>query len=127
MNLREIIYGVLLILAFTSNFNFFYSYHGDFSIPNIIFLGIAIFLNFGVVFKKINDDEHDLGGVFLSTSIVALIQLCLAACILGYYNYYAVIDTVVAKSIISLSGGALLANGLSIVMYMIYTLVPNQK
>lgn len=127
MNLKEIIYGVLLILAFTSNFNFFYSYHGDFSIPNSIFLGIAIFLNLGVIFKKLNDDEHQLGGVFLSTSIVALIQLCLAACILGYYSYYGVIDAVVGKNIISLSGGALLANGLSMAMYTIYTMKGNSK
>ncbi len=127
MNLKEIIYGVLLILAFTSNFNFFYSYHGDFSIPNIISLGTAIFLNLVVIFKKLNDDERQLGGVFLSTSIVALMQLCLAACILGYQNYYGVIDVVVSKNIISLSGGALLANGLSVVMYVIYSMKGNSK
>ena len=90
-------------------------------------MGTAIFLNLAVIFKKLNDDERQLGGVFLSTSIVALMQLCLAACILGYHNYYGVIDAVVSKNIISLSGGALLANGLSVVMYVIYTMKGNSK
>lgn len=121
MNLKEVIYGFFLLLAFTSNFNFFYSYHGEFSTPNIIILVIAIVLNVLVTFQKLNDDHH-LGAVFLSTSIVALIQLLLAAFILYYFNYYSFIDEEITKSIVSLSGGALLANTLSIVMYIIYTL-----
>ena len=126
MNLKEIIYGVLLILAFTSNFNFFYSYHGDFSIPNIIFLLIAIFFNFIVTFKKLNDD-HELGSVFLATSLVALVQLFLAGSVLGYYLYSGIPDLVLTKIIVSLSGGALLANSFSVGIYTLYTFQKKEK
>ncbi len=121
MNLKEVMYGFFLLLALTSNFTFFYSYQYTLFGSNIFLLGVAIFFNLIMVFRKLND-EHQLGAVFLSTSIVALLELILAGLIVVYSYYYSIESEAFASSVISLSGGALLANIISVGMYVIYTI-----
>lgn len=121
MNLKEVMYGFFLLLALTTNFSLFYSFNGSFSFLSSIYLGITIFFNLIVILKKIGD-YHYLGGVFLSTSLVAFIQLFLAGLIAmaGFYDetFYQEGSTLA----ISFCGGALIANGLSVLMYVFYTI-----
>jgi hypothetical protein len=63
-----------------------------------------------------------MGSVLLATSLVADIQLITAAIVwaIAYYAY--VIDKEIVAIIISLSGGALLANITSVALYVGETL-----
>ncbi len=63
-------------------------------------------------------DRTQLGSVLLATSLVADIQLIAAAIIWTIFTYAYTMDTQVMGTIISLSGGALLANLTSVALYV---------
>lgn len=67
-------------------------------------------------------DYHYLGGVFLSTSLVALIQLSFAGLIVMYGFYDKTFYQEGSNLAVSFCGGALLANSLSVFMYVYYTI-----
>jgi hypothetical protein len=64
-----------------------------------------------------------MGAVLLATSLVADLQLIAAAIVWGYAEHVAQtgLDASVMGSIVSLSGGALLANITSVVLLIIET------
>jgi hypothetical protein len=117
MNLDKVISGFFIILAMTLNFGFFY---GD--IHSIIShskyeLFAAIIINLVATVLKLGD-KTQLGSVLLATSLVADIQLISAATIWTLGSYAYTIDEEIVGIIVSLSGGALLANITSVALYV---------
>ena len=118
MNLNKIISGSFILLAMTVNFGFFY---GD---PNILIehssfeLFAAIVINLIATVLKLGD-RTQLGSVLLATSIVADIQLIASATVWVFAEYVmSDFGTEAVVAIISLSGGALLANVVSVILFI---------
>ena len=120
MNLEKVIFAFTIVLAASINFGFFL---GEIDNPfhhHVYGLYAAIFFNTVAAILKFGDRSH-IGAVLLACSAVAVLQLAGAAVIWGYAVY--VSGEGVAKgaivSIVSLSGGAMLANIFSLVLLMI--------
>lgn len=66
-----------------------------------------------------------MGAVLLATSLVALLQLFAAALVwtMAEHVYSTGLTSVVTASIVSLSGGAMLANVISVVLLVIETVM----
>lgn len=122
MNLEKVVFGFFVLLAATLNFGFFL---GDISNPhvhNVYELFAAIVVNAIATVLKFGD-RTQVGAIHLATSLVALLQLLGAAGVWVFahqlsshgYNAEAV------SSVVSLSGGALLANVVSVVLLVIET------
>ena len=117
MNLEKVISGFFIILAMTLNFGFFYGdminmeYHSKYE------LFAAIVVNLIATTLKLGD-KTQMGSVLLATSLVADIQLITAATVwtLGIYVYS--MDAEIVALVISLSGGALIANVTSVILYI---------
>jgi hypothetical protein len=121
MNLQKVISGFFFIFAMTINFGFFY---GDIAKPELhsvyeLFAALVISLISTVL--KIGD-KTQLGAVLLATSLVADIQLIAAVTVWTVTEYLAIVDVEAFAAIISLSGGALLANITSVILYIGETL-----
>lgn len=118
MNMSKIVSGFFFILAMTVNFGFVY---GD---PTILTqhssfeLFLAIVINLIATILKLGD-KTQLGAVLLATSLVADIQLITSATVWGFaeyvYNSYSVELT---TAIVSIAGGALLANIVSVILFV---------
>ena len=122
MNLEKVIFGFFIVLAMTLNFGFFI---GEFSVPehhNVYELFAAIIVNLIATVLKFGD-RTQMGAVLLATSLAADLQLIIAAIVWGYAVHIsqAGLDPSVMGSIVSLSGGALLANITSVVLLIIET------
>ncbi len=121
MNLDKVISGFFFILAMTINFGFFY---GDIDNPELhsvyeLFMALVVSLISTVL--KIGD-KTQLGAVLLATSLVADIQLIAAVTVWTVTEYLSIVDVEAFAAIISLSGGALLANVTSVILYIGETL-----
>lgn len=117
MNLDKVISGFFFILAMTLNFGFFYGDLGDLELHSKYELFAALVVNIIATTLKIGD-KTQLGSVLLATSLVADIQLIASATIWTIAAYAYSIDREVTSIIISLSGGALLANITSVLLYI---------
>ena len=117
MNLDKVISGFFIILAMTLNFGFFY---GDMeSIPahGKYELFIAIVVNLIATILKLGD-KTQIGSVLLATSLVADIQLIAAAIVWTIVVYTSTMTSEMMMVFVSLSGGALLANIISVTLYV---------
>ena len=122
MNLEKVVFGFFVLLAATLNFGFFI---GDIDDPDhhdryelfaaVVVNLIATVLKFG--------DRTQLGAVHLATSLVADLQLIGAALVYGYAVYVSSVGMTEAwtASVVSLSGGARLANIVSVVLLVVET------
>ncbi len=118
MNLQKVISGFFFILAMTLNFGFFYGSpeilveHSRYELFAAIVVNlIATILKFG--------DKTQIGSVLLATSLVADIQLIASASIWGYGLYgLGTMNEEISTAIVSLSGGALLANITSVAIFV---------
>ena len=117
MNLDKVISGFFIILAMTLNFGFFYGEVNSLESHSKYELFTAIIINLIATILKLGD-RTQLGSVLLATSLVADIQLIAAAIIWTIFTYAYTMDTQVMGTIISLSGGALLANLTSVALYV---------
>lgn len=117
MNLDKVISGFFIILAMTINFGFFYGDIDSLETHSKYELFAAIIINLIATTLKLGD-KTQMGSVLLATSLVADIQLIAAAIIWGVSAYSYTIDREMASIIISLSGGALLANITSVALYV---------
>ncbi len=123
MNFEKVVFGFFIVLALTLNFGFFI---GDIDNPehhHAIELGAALAVSLIATIMKFGD-RSQMGAVLLSTSLVADLQLLVAAFIWAYAAYET--DTGVTgetlSSIVSLSGGALLANLVSVTLLVAETI-----
>lgn len=117
MNLDKVISGFFIILAMTVNFGFFYGDMDSLVSHSKYELFAAIIINVIATTLKLGD-KTQMGSVLLATSLVADIQLIVAAIVWGIAANVYVIDKEVISVIISLSGGALLANIVSVTLYV---------
>lgn len=117
MNLDKVISGFFIILAMTLNFGFFYGDMNSLESHSKYELMAAIIVNLIATTLKLGD-KSQMGSVLLATSLVADIQLIAAATIWTIAFYVYTIDQEIVGLIISLSGGALLANLVSVSLYI---------
>lgn len=118
MNLDKVISGFFIIMAMTINFGFFYGDLDSLETHSKYELFAAIVVNLIATTLKLGD-KTQMGSVLLATSLVADIQLIAAATVWTVAAYtMPSIDREVTSMIISLSGGALLANITSVALYV---------
>ncbi|MEZ0271103.1 MAG: DUF6394 family protein [Methylophilaceae bacterium] len=124
MNLEKVAFGFFIVLAMTLNFGFFI---GDMDKPEFHHpyeLYAAIIVNLIATVLKFGD-RTQIGAIHLSTSLVADIQLIAAAIIWAAFGAMGdtPITTSTMVSIVSLSGGAFLANVTSVILLIIETIM----
>jgi len=117
MNLDKVIAGFFIILAMTLNFGFFYGDALDVNMHSKYELFAAIIVNIIATVLKLGD-KTQMGSVLIATSLVADLQLIAAATIWTIYGVNGTIEPELFGIIISLSGGALLANITSVILYI---------
>jgi len=117
MNLDKVISGFFFILAMTLNFGFFYGDLADLELHSKYELFAALVVNIIATTLKIGD-KTQLGSVLLATSLVADIQLIASVTVWTVATYAYTVNREVSSIIISLSGGALLANITSVLLYI---------
>ena len=124
MNPEKVLFGFFIVLALTLNFGFFVGeidnphHHHVYELFAVIVVNlIATVLKFG--------DRTQMGAVLLATSLVAMLQLLAAALVwtLAEHVTGTGLTPVVMASIVSLSGGAMLANVISVVLLTIETVM----
>ena len=123
MNTEKIVFAFFIVLALTLNFGFLM---GDVDNPahhNVYELFAAIIVSFIASILKFGDHTH-IGAVFLATSLVADLQLVAAAIVWGFAEAleHTAISGETTVIIVSLSGGALLANITSVVLLVAETI-----
>ncbi|HEX5670013.1 MAG TPA: DUF6394 family protein [Sulfuricurvum sp.] len=122
MNSEKVISGFFIILALTINFGFFY---GDISVVefhSVYELYAAIVINLIATIMKLGD-KTQTGSVLLATSFVADLQLISAAVVWGVINMTSVMTPELFTTVVSLSGGALIANIISVTLFVGETLL----
>jgi hypothetical protein len=122
MNREKVVFSFFMILALTLNFGFFMgevdnpNHHNVFELYAVVLVNlIATILKFG--------DRSQMGAMLLATSLVAMVQLISASIVWTYavhVSHTGLTPDVVAI-IVSLSGGAMLANIISVVLLIIET------
>jgi ABC-type siderophore export system fused ATPase/permease subunit len=120
MNMEKVVFGFFIVLAMTLNFGFFIgeidnpTHHHVYELYAAIIVSlIATVLKFG--------DRTQVGAILLSTSLAADLQLISAAIL-----WAALQNSMDASSltvyIVSLSGGALMANFVSVILLISETI-----
>ncbi|NCA88153.1 MAG: hypothetical protein EOM92_04340 [Gammaproteobacteria bacterium] len=124
MNPEKVVFGFFIVLSLTLNFGFFI---GDLDNPEhhqvwelfatLVVNAIATVLKFG--------DRTQLGAVLLATSLAAMLQLITAVIIwaMAVHVSQEGLTPAVMASIVSLSGGAMIANVISVVLLVIETVM----
>jgi hypothetical protein len=122
MNLEKVVFGFFVLLAATLNFGFFLGDLGDPELHNAYELYAAIFVNLIATVLKFGD-RTQIGAVHLATSLVADLQLISAALVWGYVSYVSAegLTREATASVVSLSGGALVANIVSVTLLVVET------
>lgn len=124
MNLEKVIFSFFIILALTLNFGFFLGemdnpeHHNVYELFGVVIINlIATALKFG--------DRSQVGAVLLSSSLVADLQLISAALWWTLCNH--VFESGLTNGdvalIVSMAGGALIANVISVVIMVAETLM----
>ena len=124
MSTEKVVFGFLVVLAATLNFGFFIGPIDNPEVHNVAELFAAVVVNLIVTVMKFGD-RTQLGAVHLATSLVATLQLVIAAGLWAYLNNVRGGEPLTAEqisSVVSLSGGALFANVISVVLLTSETL-----
>jgi hypothetical protein len=121
MNLQKVISGFFFILAMTLNFGFFYGDMGNPELHSTYELFAALIISLISTALKIGD-KTQIGSVLLATSLVADIQLIAAVIVWTFIDHTSTMSASNMAIIVSLSGGALLANITSVILYIGETL-----
>ena len=123
MNFEKVLFAFFIVLALTLNFSFFM---GDMSVSsdhNSLILAAAVVINLIATIVKFGD-RSQMGAVLLATSLVAVLQLLLAAGVWTWVVNISYGDLELAlPTIVSLSGGALLANLVSVTLLVAETII----
>ncbi|HSF71523.1 MAG TPA: DUF6394 family protein [Methylotenera sp.] len=123
MNLEKVVFGFFIVLAMTLNFGFFLGEIDNPSHHHVYELYAAIIVSLIATVLKFGDRTH-VGAFLLSTSLAADLQLITAAIL------WAALDGKMDPQslmvyIVSLSGGALMANFVSVILLISETI--NQR
>ena len=123
MNLEKVVFGFFILLALTVNFGFFvgdidnpaHHHHYELYAALVISL-ITTILKFG--------DRSQMGAILVASSLVADLQLIAAVIVWGSVTASdGSISPDTMASIVSLSGGALVANTVSVILLVVETLL----
>ncbi len=122
MSLEKVIFGFFVLLAATLNFGFFIGDMSDPTLHNVYELFAALVVSLIATVLKFGD-RTQIGAVHRATSLVADLQLIAAALVWGYASQIssAGLNGHAMASVVSLSGGALLANLVSVVLLVVET------
>lgn len=123
MNLEKVVFGFFIVLAMTLNFGFFLGEIDNPTHHHVYELYAAIIVSLIATVLKFGDRTH-VGAFLLSTSLAADLQLITAAIL------WAALDGKMDPQslmvyIVSLSGGALMANFVSVILLISETI--NQR
>lgn len=123
MNVEKVMFAFFIVLALTLNFGFFV---GDIDNPehhHAMELAAALAVSIIATIIKFGD-RSQMGAVLLATSLVADLQLLIAAAVWGYASYIleSGLTGEIISSVVSLSGGALLANLVSVTILVAETI-----
>lgn len=123
MNFEKVVFGFFILLAATLNFGYVI---GDIDNPahhHPWELYAAIVVSLIATILKFGDRTH-IGAVLLATSLVADLQLVAAAIVWSMFSHVLETETAsgIMASVVSLAGGALLANIASVVLLLIETI-----
>lgn len=124
MQFEKVVFAFFSVLALTLNFGFFI---GDIDNPehhHAFELFAALVVSLIATIMKFGDRAH-IGAMLLATSLVADLQLIAAALVWGFTLYVSQVDVTPATmaSIVSLSGGALLANLTSVILLVVESMI----
>jgi hypothetical protein len=122
VNLEKVVFGFFVVLAATLNFGFFI---GDIEKPHLhnpYELFAAVVVNLIATVLKFGD-RTQIGAVHLATSLVADLQLISAALFWTFADGLSQqgLTPAATASVVSLSGGALFANVVSVVLLVVET------
>ncbi len=122
MNLEKVVFGFFVLLAATLNFGFFIGDIDNPELHNPYELFAAVVVNLIATVLKFGD-RTQIGAVHLATSLVADLQLIAATVVWAYAVHISTtgLDAEATASVVSLSGGALLANVVSVVLLVVET------
>ncbi|MGD2076369.1 MAG: DUF6394 family protein [Gammaproteobacteria bacterium] len=122
MNLEKVVFAFFTILALTLNFGFFIGDLDDATHHNAYELFAALVVSLIATIMKFGDRAH-IGALLLATSLVADLHLIAAAVVWGYTLYVLQIEMTptIMATIVSVSGGALLANLTSVLLLAVET------
>jgi hypothetical protein len=122
VNLEKVVFGFFVLLAATLNFGFFLGDINDPSVHNSWELFSALVVALITTILKFGDSTQ-LGAIHLATSLVALLQLAAAAGMWVWATNVSPngLDGHNTASVVSLSGGALLANLVSVTLLVVET------
>ena len=124
MNLEKVIFAFFIVLSLTLNFGFFIGDLDDPNHHNVYELYAALVVSLIATIMKFGDRAH-IGAVLLATSLVADLQL-IAAVVVWTVSVHATdvgLTPSIMSSIVSLSGGALLANITSVIILVTETVM----
>jgi Ca2+/H+ antiporter, TMEM165/GDT1 family len=123
MNLEKVVFGFFVVLAATLNFGFFIGDLGNPEHHSVYELFAAVVVNLIATVLKFGD-RTQMGAVHLATSLVASLQL-IAAAVVWTYAANVLADGPLSVeqtvTVVSLSGGALFANVVSVVLLVVET------
>lgn len=121
MNFQKVSFGFFIVLAMTLNFGFFV---GDIDNPahhNVYEFFAVIVVNLVATVLKLGE-RSQIGALLLATSLAANLQLICAAVVWGYAaQVLGQVDAESMTAVVSLAGGALMANIVSVVLLVIDT------
>lgn len=122
MNLEKVIFGFFVLLAATLNFGFFIGDISDPSLHNVWELFAAVVVNLIATVLKFGD-RTQIGAVHLATSLVADLQLIAASVVWAYASNVSAAGMTpeMTSAVVSLSGGALFANVVSVTLLVVET------
>ena len=122
MNLEKVVFGFFVLLAATLNFGFFIGDIADPQLHNVYELFAALAVSLIATVLKFGD-RTQIGAVHLATSLVADLQLVAASVVWVWAEEISRggLGAASTASVVSLSGGALLANLVSVVLLVTET------
>lgn len=122
MNLEKVVFGFFVLMAATLNFGYVIGDISDPQLHNVYELYAAVVVNIIATILKFGD-RTQIGAVHLATSLVASIQLIIAALVWIWSNHVDPGDLTGAHmaSVVSIAAGALLANIVSIILLVVET------
>jgi hypothetical protein len=122
VNPEKVVFAFFILLALTLNFGFFIGEIDNPAHHNPYELFAAIIVSLIATVMKLGERTH-IGAVLLASSLVADLQLLAAAILWGVAVHATDIGLTpsIMASVVSLSGGALLANIVSMVVVLLET------
>ena len=120
MNLEKVIFGFFIVLAMTLNFGFFLGEIDNVTHHHVYELYAAIIVSLIATVLKFGD-RTQLGAILLSTSLAADLQLITAAILWTALEGKLDMPSLMVY-IVSLSGGALMANFVSVILLISETI-----